>query len=364
MARRRRRASSRQRSRIIVAVVLALILLGLILSGIVTAASRSSSFVTLVNGSFAAQSNTVAEAQRVQGQQLAELLASMSGLDRQSLAARLDELVGQTARSAELQSRAASPGPSADLGPKLASVVGDRASGTAEIATAIESLLGLELPAPAGSTTTGTTTLASISPATAISQLTDAGARIAAADAEMPALRASLAAAPGHAQLVRNPFVVDATILGPAAMSRLVGSLQSSTSLAIVHDLQLGAISISPSPLPTSTLDGLTQLPPTSSISVSALVRNLGNVSEHGVAVTASLSSIGGAVLVSSRATGTVSAAGALSLDLPALKVSPGSGVTLTLTLEPSSSQADQSGLSRQFGLSVAPNSPPTTTAG
>jgi hypothetical protein len=364
MARRRRRASSRQSSRIIVAVVLVLVLFGLLLSGIVSAASSSSSYVALVNGSFAAQSNTVSEAQRVQGSQLSELLSSMPGLDRQSLAARLTELVRQTARSAELQARATDPGPSNDVGPKLAAVVADRAAGTAGIAAAVEALLGLELPKTGGSASSAPTTLTSISPATAITRLTDAGVRIAFADARVAGLRASLAAAPGHAHLVRNPFVVDDSILGPGAMARLVGSLQSSASLAIVHDLQLGAVSISPSPLPATTVAGLTELPPTSSIAVSAVIRNLGNVAERGVVVTASLSSIGGAILSSSRVSGTVSAVGALSLDLPPLKVSPGSGVQLTVTLVPSSSQVDQSALTQQFGLSVAPNSPPVSTQG
>jgi hypothetical protein len=356
MARRRRRGSGRQRLTTILVVALVLVIVGVLLNGIISGATSSSSYVELVNHSFASQTNSVTEAQRVQGQQLTELLRDAPSLDRQVLALRLDALVRSTSRAAALQERAAAPGPSAGVGPAMSSVVEDRASGVAAIAAGIRGLLGLEPPTRAGleASSSGAATLLPSSVVTA--RLAAAGATVAAADAKVGRLRASLAVSPGHAHLIRSVFVAEPALLSSLAMGALVSSLQSSPSLAVVHDVQLATWSISPSPLPTENLAGLVQLPPTSSIGVSVTLRSLGNVLEPKVTVSVTLTFLSGAQLGTASASGPLMAGGALNLVLPALAVTPGSAVLVKVVVVPPPGQSDTSALSSQVALAVAPS--------
>jgi hypothetical protein len=338
-----------------VAIALMLVLVGLLVNGIVSGASSSSAYVELVNRSFAAQTNSITETQTVQGQQLSTLLEAMASLDRQTLALRLSDLARATASADSSQQTAASPGPSGGVGPEMAAVVADRADGVSEIAAGIEGLLGLEEPTTMGVTgapSTGATLLPS---SMVLERLDAAGSKIADADRSVAALRASLARAPGHAHLIRNVFVADASLLTPDAMAALVSSLQASPSLAIVHDVALAATAITPSPLPNGVGFGLVQLPPTRSISVAVTLRNLGNVFERDVTVTASLANTAGAVVATERASGSILADGALILELEAMAVAPGTDVVLAVTLTPPAGQVDRSALSYQVGLAVAP---------
>jgi hypothetical protein len=355
MARRRRRVGGRQRLATVVGIALVLAIGGLLLGGIVSGANSSSAYVALVNSSFAAQTNTVTEAQTVQGQQLSILLASMTELDRQTLALRLSTLVSETERATQSQTRAAGPDPSGGIGPAMSSVVADRAAGVAAIAAGVEGLLGLEQPTTvgvAGSTSSG----ASLLPSSVVTaRLIAAGETIARADDRVGPLRVSLAAAPGHAHLIRDVFVPRVSLLSSSAMTELVAALQSSTSLAIDHDVQLVTVGIAPSPLPSPAAFNLVQLPPTKRISIAVTLRNLGNVLERDVKVSVSLTSSQGATLASTVASGPILAAGALTLRIPPMKVVPGADVILTITVTPPAGQVDHSALGEQLGIAVAP---------
>ena len=354
MARRRRRVSGRSRLATFAAVALVLVLIGLVVNGVVSGANSSSSYVSLINRSFAVQTNSITEAQTVQGQQLSSLLRDMASLDRQSLALKLADLVRATGRAEEGQQRAGDPGPSGTAGASMTSIVSARAQGVAAIATGIEGLLGLERPTSpglAGAPRVGAPLLPS---SVVVARLSAAGAQIATADRAVLGTRLALARAPGHAHLVRNVFVADPTLLSPSAMASLVSSLSSSASLAIVHDVQLITTSIAPSPLPNTGAFQLVQLPPTHQMVVSVTLKNLGNVFEPKVSVTAVLTTPTGQILRSSTAIGSIVASGALNLVLPTIGVKPGALVQLTVTVTPPSGQEDTSALSFQTGLAIA----------
>jgi len=341
---------------------LVLLLVGLVLNGVVSAATSSTSYVELVNRSFAAQANSVFEAQQVEGNQLSALLRTMPTLDRPTLALRLDTLVAATTPQVDVASMAASPPPSRDVGPGVASVVAERAKGVALIRQAVDGLLGIIPASPQGSTAP-TSAPALLSASEAASMLSTAGNDIAAADRAIGPLRARLAASPGHAHLIRSVFVSDATLLSPSTMTGLVGALQSSSSLQVRHQLTLTTFAVVPAPLPTPLAFHMVQLPPTSSLMVTATVQNLGNVTESSVVVIATLTSPLGVPLGTAKATGTVSVGGAVTLDLGSLKVTPGTDVVLTITLLPPAGQSDRTGLVQRMTLVIAPTTVPPARA-
>jgi len=354
MARRRRRVSGRTRLATFAAVALVLVLVGLLINGIVSGANSSSAYLSQINRSFATQTNSITQAQTVQGQQLSTLLKDMPRLDRQSLALKLADLVGDTQRAQEGQQRAGDPGPSGSAGSSMTSIVSERAQAVAQIAIGVAGLLGLERPTSPGLAQEPSSGAALLPSSVVVARLSAAGAQIAHADRAVLGTRVALAHAPGNAHLIRNVFVADTTLLSPASMASLVSSLSSSPSLAIVHDVQLVSTSISPSPLPNAGAFQLVQLPPTHRIVVSVTLRNLGNVFEPNVSVTAVLTAPNGQILRTAKATGSIVASGALNLVLPAMPVAPGALVQLTVTVAAPAGQVDTSALSFQTGLAIA----------
>ena len=357
MARRRRRVSGRSRLATFAAVALVLVLAGLLINGVVSGANSSNAYLSLVNRSFAAQTNSITQAQTVQGQQLSTLLKEMPTLDRQSVALKLADLVRDTQQASEGQQRAGDGGPSGTAGSSMNAIVSARAAAVAQMATSIDGLLGLEQPTSPGLSGQPSSGAALLPSSVVVARLSAAGAQIAKADRAVLGTRVALARAPGNAHLIRNVFVADSSLLSPTSMASLVSSLSSSPSLAIVHQVQLVTTSLSPSPLPNAGAFQLVQLPPTHQIVVSVTLRNLGNVFEPHVSVTAVLTAPNGQVLRTSRAMGSIVAAGALNLVLPRMLVSPGALVQLTVTVAPPAGQADTSALGFQAGLAIAASS-------
>ncbi len=356
MARRRRSRTKSVNARLVVVAVLVLGLAALVINGIVSAARSSSSYEALINQSFAVQANSVIAAQTVQGRELTSLLKNAPGFSRSALQQTLSILTRSTESSASQASIAASPPPSGSVGSTFSAIVRDRAQATLLIQQSITGLLGLT-----GIPQTGSAH-ALLTSAQATDQLSQAGALLMAADvADLP-LHKTLLSAPGHAVMHQSPFVTDSGLLTRSAMAQLVSLLETSASLTASHQLSLLSASLAPSPLPTSSASNTITMPPTSSLVVTVVIKNLGNVGENPVAVQATITPGQGGVPSIARGTTSVSAGGTVSLQLPQLTLVPGSTVTLSVALSPAPGQTTRSGLTQTYNVVVAPSSVTTTT--
>ena len=355
MARRSRRKDRRITVGLVAAGLAVAVLLGLVINGIVSGATSSTGYLQLVNRSFAAQGNAIFQQQNVDGAQLTRVLTRAPLESRRVLQQQLDLLVRSTSAQVEQAKNATSPSPSGDLGPRFVRIVSERAQGVSGIRSAIDGLLGMTpLPIAGSPRATPIAPPPLISSTEAITQLTHAGALISTADAAVLGLRQAVAAAPGSAQLIHSVFIKDPSLLEAPAMNAFVGSLESSTSLTIVHELNLLAVALRPAALPTPNSQ-VTNLPPTTKVVVTAVVRNLGNVAERPVVVTASVTPVSGGVADSVTISTQVGAEGVVSVTLPALSVRPGTTVSLQVAVSPPAGQAGTAPLSQTQTLVIAP---------
>ena len=354
MARRSRRRSNRSTVGVILAILVAMVIGGLAINGIVKGASDSQSYVELVNHSFVAQANVVVAAQQGQGTELARVLARAPGMTRRELANSLEALMVSTEADATAARNSLPPNPTGTLGQRFVHVIDQRAIAVHIMGLTIERLLGIAVTPP-GATTPRVRPLLTTAVATA--RLSAAGDALLGADRQVGPIRSGFARAPGHALLHRSVFVADRSTMSPSAMATLVADLEASSSLAIVHQLELTSVSLRPSALPTSTSTAL-NLPPSTSLRVTALLHNAGTVTEPAIVVTATLTPVSGGTAASVRAGGTAQPGGSLAIVLPTMALRPGSTVTLTVSVSAPPGQADTSTLTRTFTLVVAPATP------
>ncbi len=353
MARRRRSKSWKVSPRLLVVGVLILILLGLVVNGIISSARSSNSYETLVNQSFGLQANSIISAQKIQGQQLGALLVNAPSMTRSELTQQLNALLLTTDQSQKNAQRAASPPPSGGAGSAFASVVSDRAQGVTLIEQGIAGLLGLNGPS-------GTpTSVALLSATQSSADLKRAAGLLSSAQRALPAIRSSLVHAPGKVLLHRSPFVIDPSLLTNSSMDQLVLSLSTSSTLTVTQQLSLSTVSLTPTPLPVVGAINTITLPPAHSLTVTLVVTNNGNVGENPVVATAELSPAGVGLSQRVKVSSSVGAGGVVSLVLPVLRLTPGTTVTLVVTLNPAPGQQDRTGLTRSFTVVVAPASSP-----
>ena len=354
MARRSRRRSNRSTAGLILALVFAVVLAGLAINGVIKGASDSQGYLELVNRSFVSQANVIVARQQGQATELDRILAKAPAMTRRELAGSLEALMISMQADATAAKNSLPPNPSGQLGQRFVAVIDQRAVAVHVLGLTIERLLGIAVTPP-GASSPKVRPLLTTSVATA--RLTGAGAALVRADQQVGPLRYAFAHAPGHSLLHRSVFVADRAGVGPDAMSTLVGALEASSSLAIVHRLELSSVALRPAALPTSTPE-TTNLPPSTSLRVTALLHNAGTVTEPNIVVTATLTPVSGGKAAAVHAGGTAQPGGSLAIALPAMALSPGSTVTLTVTVSTPPGQADASTLSQTFTLVVAPSTP------
>jgi hypothetical protein len=337
------------------------LLVALVINGVVSAASSSTGYVQLVNRSFVSEANAIFASQKPSGSTLETLLTSMDRESRLSLQLQLDSLVTDTTNDAKAAETTGSPAPSADLGPRFAEIVAKRAQAMVEIRSVVDGLLGMSaLPVAGSPTKPPATPVALLTTGEATSRLSQAGSLLLSADRAVGPLRARALSVAGHPRMSRSVFIADHSLLTPTAMASLVAALETSPSLAVVHQLSILTYSLSPSILPTPNAT-TANLPPTSSLAVTAVVLNRGTVDERGVRVTATVTPVSGGVSDSKSAVTAVGTGGAASVKIPALKTTPGSTVSLTISITPPPGQGDQSGLSQTLTVFIGPS---TTSLG
>jgi hypothetical protein len=128
--------------------------------------------------------------------------------------------------------------------------------------------------------------LGTVPPATAVSELVDAGRSMMAGD---QAFQLFVGALPKSTNaLTAAPWQADPDAWGAPALTVLVTSVRNAFSQTPVHDLQVMLVSVEPTSVGTDGPNAV--LPPARNLRVSIVVANLGNDTERHVTVSATLS--------------------------------------------------------------------------
>jgi hypothetical protein len=222
----------------------------------------------------------------------------------------------------------------------------DRRRAAAQVQGALEGLLG------------GGRGLAGGDEAGTAQKLETARTVLESGDASWAACRRALRRAPGSAELPVSTWVSDPGIWSSNALGRLVANLVSSGTLAPVHRLSFFTLTTDPASVPGAS--GVSVLPPTSSLRVTVVLADEGNVDEVGVRVVVTALPVDptrGPVRV--RMSTDIDAGRSVALTPPPLSVRPATSYTLDITAtapEPGASA------SASVSLRVAATPPPTTT--
>jgi hypothetical protein len=209
------------------------------------------------------------------------------------------------------------------------------------------------LPPPALSSTAATNRIAA------------AGVLLTRSDRSYAALRVALARAAGHARLPSSAWVTDDQIWQVGAVATQVDLVESSPSLAATHQLALTAVRISPSALPSPTgvvTPGVSTLSPTTDLTVSVVVSDLGTVDEPRATVHVTLTAQTGGRAVTSTRVSAVAAARSVTLAPASFVVTPGRSYQLNVAIVVPAAQTVTAGTTVSQLLQIAPGTPPTTT--
>jgi hypothetical protein len=364
----------------------------LVVGSIAEIHAQSSGYRSSIDSGYGALAARVVDASNQTGAQLAAVMDSAPSLTNQALprTARavleqgLDAAVAATAQESDQAARLVPPYPTGQISDQFTNVMTARATGTADLRSTIDQLLGMTpLPiagAPATSIPSPPAVLISIGQAT--TSMGNAGLAFQQSDADYANLT-------GQIRRMRLPIHLPRSVWVPVPIARApLGSPQLASSAAVLgnstqlvpnHRLAITAVGLSP-PAVTTGGPGLlgadcvgvasnvpgpapTLLPPTSTVTAEVTVTNCGTVPETGVVVTQTLaladpagtappqSGAGGSA---SRATVALPSGSSMALTLPSLTVAPGHLYTLTVAVAVPASQQDRAGSSQQFLLQIS----------
>ncbi|MGH9090737.1 MAG: hypothetical protein ACRDZR_05045, partial [Acidimicrobiales bacterium] len=236
----------------------------------------------------------------------------------------------------------------------FAAVMEARARGVALVRHAVGGLLGL---GHAGRSRLGASAAAA--------RLTRAGTDLERADTAYARVRRAFLSAPGNARLPRSRWVADPSGWSSGPVQDLADALTQTPGLDPSHRMVLvpGTVHIVPAAVPPAVHPGGPSVVlPTRSLQVDAVVANDGNVTEHGVRVTAAVMPQGAGRAASRATEVSVLPGGSVAVSFPSLAVAPGRTYTLTVAVDPPPGQTDRSSTSASYALRVAEPTPPTTT--
>lgn len=169
--------------------------------------------------------------------------------------------------------------------------------------------------------------------ADAVTSLGEAGHHLVSADSSCAAfVRRIPRATRRQARMPQSRWVTTPSVWRATTLSDFVAAVRGSSSLQADHDLVLALVSLQPTPIQSS--QGREVLLPTGTISVTALVINVGNQKEHGVPVVATITPQSG----SSTTTHAIIAINPNqheAVTLPPLRVSSGTNYTLSVSVGP-----------------------------
>ncbi|SRR5579875_788306 len=328
----------------VVVLVVGAVALFLLVGGLVYVGRASGPYERSIDRSFGVQARLLAVQSNTVGAELRTLMGEMPADHRLQLAQALDSLVEGSQAVASAAALAATPAPEGGAGPDFVGAMADRAGALASLRRIVDGLLRLT---PGGSSPYPPPPL---SPAQAASRLVAVGRLLVRADGLYRAAARALRAAPGRFRLPRSVWVTTPVLWGAGAVQTTVAQLTSAPSLAPFKDVHLVSVSLTPPVLPPPPAvagqpqapplpAGTSEIPPTCTLSVTAVVRNDGTLVAAKVPVEAAVAPVSGGPPFPVRRNVTLAPAGSVALSLPALPVVPGSTYDLAVTVVPPAGQ-------------------------
>jgi hypothetical protein len=367
------------------------VVLGLVVGSVAEIQAQSSGYRTAIDSGYGALAARVVDASNQTGSELAYLMGRAPRLPnapvprtaRNEIQQGLDQAVDETSDQATQAAALVPPFPTGQVSARFTQVMSQRARGAASLRTAIDRLLGMAPLPVAGSPSTRVPTHqdALISPASAASAMTAAGAVFEQADLNYRSFLTSIRAQHLPIHLPASEWVplptVDAT-LGPTQLGATATLLSQSVALYPFHQLVITAVGFSPPAVttggpgvvgdscaaPQSTVPGAapTLLPPTGTLSVSITLTNCGTVVESGVAVTQTLTLADPAGTAppppadrgrTTTTRVTVTSGSSVALSLPPLPVASGHLYDLTVAV-PAPAPANPAGATQKFLVQIS----------
>ncbi|HLX87525.1 MAG TPA: hypothetical protein VKR22_03550 [Acidimicrobiales bacterium] len=315
-----RRALGRRAARVALPVVVVAVVIGFAAGGVAQIGRASGSYRATLNLGYAALSAPVARESNATGRSLRSLLGTMATLDRITLFSTLGGLAGATEAEHHGLDALTPPQPASGTASCRSSLAA-RAEAVASLRDGVESLLGGRAGAAPGD------------PTSAVSTLEQAGATLSAADGSWAECRYRLRLARGRARLVVSRWVTSPAPWTTTALDRLVAALGRARQLSAHHALGVDAVTTDPSAL-ASGPGGL--VPPTTRLTVHAVLVDHGNVDEPAVQVQVNLVPAPGAgTAATETAIVAVDAGRAVAVVLGPFTVQPGASYTVQVTAAP-----------------------------
>lgn len=156
----------------------------------------------------------------------------------------------------------------------------------------------------------------------------------------------------------------DAQLWAAGPATTLVSELTSSPSLAPRPEVVLlpSTVAVMPTSVPRVTPGGASVVPPTTTLGVSVVVADRGNMPLDRALVSARVVPQGPGTVSASSVNVALEPSSTVAVTLPTLSVAPGDSYTLTVSVLPPAGQANLATTSFSYTLTVAPPTPPTTT--
>lgn len=327
MARRRLR-----RGRLVLVAGVVTVVIVLFGSGLVHGARSNRAFRLLVNRTFAVSAAAAAADSATLDHELLAVVVAGPHASRPALQADLDALERTALRQAAFATATLLPGPSSGAARRFVAGLEARAAGVVDLRGAIDAACDLH-----SSPTPGVAAAAlpgpSRSPGDASADLAAAATAFERAEQDFADAAGSLQRGAGHLELSVAPWSATEAQLTAVGRQVFLSALAQSPTLAPVHRLSIGLISLNPPALPLQSTPTSAVVLPTSTLEIGVVVRNLGNVAEHPVAVVLNLEPLDGTGVHQITDHLAIGALGSVAVDHAGIAVHPGHHYRLVVSV-------------------------------
>jgi hypothetical protein len=341
----RRRARLRTLLRLSVPVALTAVVVVVVVTALSQIGRSSGPYRRTVDRGYATLAGPLVAESNASGASLVSFLHQASALGRIAFFFDLDVLAADTAATRRRFDAITPPDPVTAAG--CAAAIADRAEAVSSLRSSLESEVG------------GRTGLAPVDPGVTAAAMGSAGALLRSGDASWARCRRALRHAPGSPLLPVSVWVRDPRVYGAGAVATLVSQVAGSSQLVPVHDISIVAVVTEPSAVASAqTL----AVPATTSLVAHVVLRNRGNVDEHGV-------ELGGVITLQGTPMGAVplqrtvdlSAGRSTTMLLPTFAVEPGSSYTVQVVAQSPGANGNGPPASRSLVIQVQPAATLTT---
>jgi hypothetical protein len=348
----------------VVILVVAAVVLFLFVGGLASVGRSSGPFHASIDESFGAEARVLVAQSNSVGDSLSGVVLGTGDVlsSRPKLSQALDGLVAGADSVASGANGLASPAPEGAVARNFIEAMTQRASAVTLLRSTVDGLLRLTPGGASGSPAVPSPfPPAVVSVPQAIRSISSVGRLLMDADRSYAVARREYRAVPGGSTLPRSVWVNQPAVWGIGAVQTTVNQLSSMPSLLPLVDVRLVAIELSPPILPPAPAvngqprsaplgAGVSQISPTCSVSVTAVVRNAGSIVATKVSVEASVQAVSGGPPFPVQKRVTLAPAASVALALPIMPVKPNTTYNLAVTVV---APAGQSRSTNPAGVSI-----------